>query len=86
MAAAGLEALFLRSLLDEMGLINCVPTVIKEDNQLELHHDLQESCNPEANEAHRCETTLFRERVEDELVDPTEIMEADFLTKPLSEA
>ena len=88
-AAVVQEALYLRSILDEMGVVFDGPTVIKEDNQ---------------NCIKMCKSTVMqkrtkhidvkyhfvRERVKDETVElqycPTEFMEADFLTKSLSKS
>ena len=51
MAAVVQEALYLRSLLDEMGVVIHGPTVIKK----ELYQDMQESSDAEANELHQYE-------------------------------
>ena len=89
MAAAVQEALYLRSLLDEMGVVIDGPTVIKEENQ---------SCikmckNPVMQKRTKhidVKYHFVRERVEDETDElhycPTEFMEADLLTKALSKA
>ena len=89
MAAAVQEAPYLRSLLDEMGVVMDGSTLIKEDNQ---------SCikmckNPVMQKRTKHIDVKYHfvlERVEDETVElqycPTEFMEAALLTKALNKA
>ena len=89
MEAALQEALYLRSLLDEIGVVIDGSTVIKEYNQ---------SCikmckNPVMQKRTKhidVKKHFVRGRVEDETVElqcsPTEFMEADLLRKALSKA
>ena len=85
MAAAVQEALYLRSILDEKGVVIDGPTAIKEANQSCIkmckNHVMQKRTKHIDVKYH-----FVRERVGAETVElqyyPTEFMEADFLTKP----
>ena len=57
MAAAVQEAPYLRSLLHEMGVVIDGPTYHQGGKQ-ERYQVVQQSCDAEANETHRCEIPL----------------------------